>query len=90
VLIVVLHSLTPRQSIEIRPGMLVGSATHLPNLLELVQVRISGKDRMSQEHLPEYTAENKRQLTVRYGGWIVIIPNPPDVNFPTVISCPEE
>jgi hypothetical protein len=57
VLIVVLYSLTPRQSIEIRPGMLVGSATHLPNLLELVQVRISGKDRMSQKHLSEYTAE---------------------------------
>jgi len=90
VLIVVLHSLTPRQSIEIWPGMLVGSATHLPNLLELVQVRISGKDRMSQEHLSEYTAENKRQLTARYSGWIVIIPNPPDVNFPTVISCPKE
>lgn len=75
-LIVVLHSLTPRQSIEIRPCMLVGSATHLPNLLELVQVRISGKDRMSQEHLSEYTAENKRQLTMRYDGWIVIYPTP--------------
>jgi hypothetical protein len=65
-LIVVLHSLTPRQSIEIRPGMLVGGATHLPNLLELVQVRIPGKDRMSQEHLSEYTAKNKCQLAVRH------------------------
>ena len=61
-LIVVFHSLTARQGIEIRPSMLVGSPTHLPNLLELVQVRISGKDRVSQKHLSEYTAENKRQL----------------------------
>ncbi len=89
-LIVVLHSFTARQDIEIRPSMLVGGPTHLPYLLELVQVRISGQDRMSQEHLSEYTAENKRHLNVRYDGWIVFIPNPPDVNFSTVISCPKE
>jgi len=59
-LIVMLHTLTAWQGIEIWPGMLVGSATHLPYLLKLVQVRVSRENRMSQEHFSKYTPENKR------------------------------
>jgi hypothetical protein len=56
-----LHTLTAWQGIEIWPGMLVGSSTHLPYLLKLVQVRVSGKNGMSQEHLSKNTSENKLQ-----------------------------
>lgn len=52
------HTLTARQQVPAWPCSLVRCAAQLPYLLELIQVRRSGKNGPVREHLAKYTSAN--------------------------------
>lgn len=52
----VLYTLAARKQIEVRPRVLIGGATHRPDLFELVQVRVTAQYRSAVVHLAEHAA----------------------------------
>ena len=51
-----LYALTPRKCIVVRPRVLVGGTTQSPDLIKLVEVRLSGQNWFAGKHLSKDTS----------------------------------